>query len=54
MYHNLSHKTFGEYKIAKVVMNGEELAVEGDRAIIAREKIETYSGDCHKIEVELL
>jgi len=54
VYHNLSHKTYGEYKIAKIVMNGENLAVDGDRSIIAREKIETYSGDCYKIEVELL
>ncbi len=54
VYRNLSQKTYGEYKIAKIVMNGEMMAVEGDRGIIARERIEAYSGDCHKIEVELL
>lgn len=54
IYRNTAKKTYGEYKIARIVMNGEELAVEGDRGIIAREIIEAYSGDCHKIEVELL
>ena len=54
VYRNKARKNYGDYKIAKVVINGEELAVEGDRGLIAREVIEAYDGDCHKIEVELL
>ena len=53
-YQNVSRKTYGGYKIAKVVMNGEELPVEGEKTIIAREKIETDGMECHRIEVVLV
>ncbi len=52
-YHNVSRKNYGEYRIAKVIMNDEELVIDSEKCLIAREKIERYSGECHKIEVVL-
>ena len=52
-YVNEQKKDFGEYKVAKASLDGNDVAIADNKVVIEREVIEKLSDESHEIVVTL-